>query len=225
MEKLEVDKKIFHKVGCFKCETCKKTLGAGNYAALEGKYFCKPHFKQLFALKGNYSESFGSPDPKKKWTPQTGTFKGVEQAKTNSAEATPPQERRSTSHAEPTSTTAEAKGEEKDDQEKNIETKHEEHVEQKHEAEKHVEPKQDVDHKHEEQVEHKHEAHVEHKHEDHAEHKHEEHHADVKHEEHGVEKHEEHAEEKHDQEAEKHVEPSETHNTSESHDSEQHTGH
>jgi hypothetical protein len=25
----------------------------------QGVYFCKPHFKQLFALKGNYSEGFG----------------------------------------------------------------------------------------------------------------------------------------------------------------------
>jgi len=31
-------------------------LKLGNYAALEGKFYCKPHFKQLFALKGNYNE-------------------------------------------------------------------------------------------------------------------------------------------------------------------------
>lgn len=29
--------------------------------------FCKPHFKQLFKLKGNYSEGFGSAQHKHKW--------------------------------------------------------------------------------------------------------------------------------------------------------------
>jgi len=48
-----------------------KVLSAGNYAALEGKYYCKPHFSQTFKTKGNYSESFGEEDPKKKW--QTAT--------------------------------------------------------------------------------------------------------------------------------------------------------
>jgi len=39
----------------------------GNYAALKGVYYCKPHFKQLFALKGNYDEGFGHEQHKKKW--------------------------------------------------------------------------------------------------------------------------------------------------------------
>jgi hypothetical protein len=30
----------------------------GKFAALEGKFYCKPHFKQLFALKGNYHTGF-----------------------------------------------------------------------------------------------------------------------------------------------------------------------
>ncbi|TPX70050.1 hypothetical protein SpCBS45565_g02003 [Spizellomyces sp. 'palustris'] len=30
----------------------------GNYAALNGIFYCKPHFKQLFTLKGNYSDGF-----------------------------------------------------------------------------------------------------------------------------------------------------------------------
>ncbi|RKO90636.1 hypothetical protein BDK51DRAFT_28668 [Blyttiomyces helicus] len=30
----------------------------GNYAALNGVFYCKPHFKQLFALKGNYADGF-----------------------------------------------------------------------------------------------------------------------------------------------------------------------
>lgn len=43
-EKLVADEAIFHKT-CFKCCHCSKTLSLGNYASLEGKYYCKPHFK------------------------------------------------------------------------------------------------------------------------------------------------------------------------------------
>jgi hypothetical protein len=70
-EKLVVDKTSYHKVRiscssicsvlilplfillqtCFKCAECKKSIGVGGYASLEGKIFCKPHFKQLFKLK------------------------------------------------------------------------------------------------------------------------------------------------------------------------------
>jgi hypothetical protein len=42
-------------------------LSLGNYAALSGQMYCKPHFKQLFLLKGNYSEGFGEEQHKKKW--------------------------------------------------------------------------------------------------------------------------------------------------------------
>ena len=50
MEKIVADGKTFHKT-CMKCKTCKKTLSLGNYAALSGVFYCKPHFKQLFAAK------------------------------------------------------------------------------------------------------------------------------------------------------------------------------
>jgi len=66
MEKLEADGMVFHKF-CFRCTTCKRTLGLGNYAALEGNMYCKPHIKQLFKLKGNYDEGFGRETHKKKW--------------------------------------------------------------------------------------------------------------------------------------------------------------
>jgi len=66
MEKLEADKKVFHK-SCFKCSHCHAVLKLGSYAALSGKYYCKPHFKQLFQLKGNYSEGFGEEQHKNKW--------------------------------------------------------------------------------------------------------------------------------------------------------------
>ena len=55
LEKIEADGKKYHKT-CFKCEQCKKNLSLGTYAALSGKFYCKPHFKQLFRLKGNYDE-------------------------------------------------------------------------------------------------------------------------------------------------------------------------
>jgi hypothetical protein len=48
------DEKIFHK-NCLRCKQCDKVLSLGSYAALEGIYYCKPHFKQLFALKGELS--------------------------------------------------------------------------------------------------------------------------------------------------------------------------
>ena len=51
---------------CFKCQECGKVLGLGTFAALNGQMFCKPHFKQLFKLKGNYDEGCvragGAPD-------------------------------------------------------------------------------------------------------------------------------------------------------------------
>ncbi|KAJ3277299.1 LIM domain and actin-binding protein 1 [Borealophlyctis nickersoniae] len=57
MDKVAADDKIFHKT-CLRCGHCKKVLSLGNYAALNGVFYCKPHFKQLFALKGNYSDGF-----------------------------------------------------------------------------------------------------------------------------------------------------------------------
>lgn len=39
----------------------------GNYAALQGQFYCKPHFKQLFKKKGNYDEGFGRQQHKKNW--------------------------------------------------------------------------------------------------------------------------------------------------------------
>jgi hypothetical protein len=66
MEKIEVDGKCFHKK-CFRCKECNKTLSAGTYASLQGQIFCKPHFKQLFKLKGNYDEGFGREQHKAKW--------------------------------------------------------------------------------------------------------------------------------------------------------------
>jgi len=67
MEQLVADGLFFLK-GCFTCQECKKPIGLGSYAALQGKIYCKPHFKQLFKLKGNYDEGFGAEQHKHKWT-------------------------------------------------------------------------------------------------------------------------------------------------------------
>lgn len=61
-------KHIFHK-NCLKCTHCNATLTLGNYAAINGAYYCKPHFKQLFASKGNYDEGFGADKHSKNWAP------------------------------------------------------------------------------------------------------------------------------------------------------------
>jgi hypothetical protein len=52
-DRLSLDAVILH-ASCFKCEKCKCKLNPGSYAALEGVYYCKPHFKEAFTLKGRY---------------------------------------------------------------------------------------------------------------------------------------------------------------------------
>lgn len=66
------DRKTFHKT-CLKCTHCKCGLTLGNYASMQGVFYCKPHFKQLFATKGNYDEGFGKDKHSKNWTPQVAT--------------------------------------------------------------------------------------------------------------------------------------------------------
>ena len=58
LQQLSADGRIFHKT-CFRCEHCNKVLSLGSYASLSEKLYCKPHFKQLFKEKGNYSDGFG----------------------------------------------------------------------------------------------------------------------------------------------------------------------
>jgi hypothetical protein len=40
--------------------------------------YCKPHFKQLFKAKGNYSEGFGEEQHKNKWLRDPGEGAGAE---------------------------------------------------------------------------------------------------------------------------------------------------
>jgi len=70
-ERLAADGIIFHK-SCFKCIHCKSILKLGSYAALNGSYYCKPHFKQLFASKGNYNEGFGKEKLTHEWAKREG---------------------------------------------------------------------------------------------------------------------------------------------------------
>ena len=63
---ISIESQPFHKT-CLKCEECNKVLSLGNYASLNRKFYCKPHFKQLFQSKGNYHSGFGGEDPKAKW--------------------------------------------------------------------------------------------------------------------------------------------------------------
>ena len=62
-ERIVVDGHAYHK-SCFKCSHCQKVVSAGSYAALNGRLFCKPHFKQIFKRSGNYDGgSFGTCSP------------------------------------------------------------------------------------------------------------------------------------------------------------------
>eukprot|EP01100_Stratorugosa_tubuloviscum_P011254 TRINITY_DN49_c0_g2_i1.p1 TRINITY_DN49_c0_g2~~TRINITY_DN49_c0_g2_i1.p1 ORF type:complete len:107 (+),score=48.28 TRINITY_DN49_c0_g2_i1:271-591(+) len=60
------DEKSYHK-SCFRCAECNNVLRLGNYASLNGRTYCKPHFKQLFKLKGNYNEGFGQEKLTEQW--------------------------------------------------------------------------------------------------------------------------------------------------------------
>ncbi|XP_078581184.1 uncharacterized protein LOC144864732 [Branchiostoma floridae x Branchiostoma japonicum] len=86
VEKLVADKNVYHNT-CFKCAECNRTLRVGTYASIDGAIYCKPHFQQLFKLKGNYDEGFGKERAVKKWPasqgdlPQDGHAKAEEPAK------------------------------------------------------------------------------------------------------------------------------------------------
>ncbi|KAL4659239.1 LIM domain-containing protein 2-like [Arapaima gigas] len=66
MERLVADKLVFH-ASCFCCKHCNAKLSLGSYAALQGEFYCKPHFQQLFKSKGNYDEGFGRRQHKELW--------------------------------------------------------------------------------------------------------------------------------------------------------------
>uniref|UniRef100_A0A8C6TV17 LIM domain containing 2 n=1 Tax=Neogobius melanostomus TaxID=47308 RepID=A0A8C6TV17_9GOBI len=67
MERLVADNLIFHSK-CFCCKHCNSKLSLGTYAALQGEFYCKAHYQQLFKSKGNYDEGFGRKQYKERWT-------------------------------------------------------------------------------------------------------------------------------------------------------------
>jgi len=105
---------------------------------MQGVMYCKPHFKQLFAAKGNYDEGFGKEKLTKRWADEKGEGEKHEDApqETNHEEA--PQE---TKHEEAPQ-----------------ETKHEEDSKPHHEEHAHD---QDHDHHHDHGHDHNHEHHEE----------------------------------------------------------------
>ncbi|KAL3986713.1 hypothetical protein ACER0C_013828 [Sarotherodon galilaeus] len=66
MEKLVANNLVFHSA-CFCCRHCNAKLSLGTFASLQGEFYCKPHFKQLFKSKGNYDEGFGREQHKQLW--------------------------------------------------------------------------------------------------------------------------------------------------------------
>ncbi|XP_029682028.1 LIM domain-containing protein 2-like [Takifugu rubripes] len=71
------DKQVYHKA-CFRCHHCNTTVCLGNYAALQGNIYCKPHFKLLFKTEGNYNKGFGRSQLQKVGKPQTNVEEGEE---------------------------------------------------------------------------------------------------------------------------------------------------
>ena len=50
-----------------------RTSRLGNFAALEGNFYCKPHLLSLFKEKGNYDEGFGREKHAAKWSSAAAT--------------------------------------------------------------------------------------------------------------------------------------------------------
>jgi len=102
-EQVRADDHVFHK-SCFRCVHCKNVLRLGNYASLKGNYYCKPHFKQLFRLRGNYDEGFGGEQHKMKWlSGERGEHPAGEHPATGGSSSVPPAAPAADAHAHETS--------------------------------------------------------------------------------------------------------------------------
>jgi len=64
LEKMVMGDVIYHKT-CFRCQNCNCVLRLNNFAALNGKNYCKPHFIEAFKLKGNYVSGFADEEDEK----------------------------------------------------------------------------------------------------------------------------------------------------------------
>jgi len=54
-ESTTLDTIVYHNA-CMKCNECGNKVTPTNCATYEGTLFCKPHFKQLFKLRGKYTD-------------------------------------------------------------------------------------------------------------------------------------------------------------------------
>ena len=55
VEELKANNILFHR-HCFKCKHCSSTLTLANFAAVNGNFYCKPHYQQLFkSVGGKYA--------------------------------------------------------------------------------------------------------------------------------------------------------------------------
>ncbi|KAL0491757.1 cyclase-associated protein 1 [Acrasis kona] len=80
-DRIVVDNKLMHAT-CFRCTKCNTRLTLGNFTALEGTPYCKPHFKEAFKLKGKYD--FGGK------TAESGEQSQTQSAQTETETSTPP---------------------------------------------------------------------------------------------------------------------------------------
>eukprot|EP00924_Labyrinthula_sp_SR-Ha-C_P009695 maker-scaffold_22-snap-gene-3.57-mRNA-1 protein AED:0.42 eAED:0.42 QI:34/1/1/1/1/1/2/46/146 len=68
-EMLKVNSEIFHHY-CFKCEVCQRKLNLGNFATMEKKFYCKPHFFERFKKQGGrYKKQSLNADNKENFSP------------------------------------------------------------------------------------------------------------------------------------------------------------
>ena len=80
-EQILHDEKPYHK-SCFKCAKCKCQLTALNFAAFDGKLFCKTHFKELLAnAGGKYDVAFQNDDDEKEGKKTDDEKKGEERVR------------------------------------------------------------------------------------------------------------------------------------------------
>lgn len=63
LDKVSVEALPYHK-SCFKCVHGGCFISPSNYAALEGRLYCKHHYSQLFKEKGDYSQLVKTPPVK-----------------------------------------------------------------------------------------------------------------------------------------------------------------
>uniref|UniRef100_A0A7S3LN58 LIM zinc-binding domain-containing protein n=1 Tax=Aplanochytrium stocchinoi TaxID=215587 RepID=A0A7S3LN58_9STRA len=64
MEEFKVDNSVLHRQ-CFKCTHCKRKLTISSFASVNGKFYCKTHYLELFAKSGGTYGVFGDSGFKK----------------------------------------------------------------------------------------------------------------------------------------------------------------